>query len=107
MLDMKIKITWPLLIVLLIVLLAYLTRDPGRRSATPTRPSRPPRRTRPIIIDQAGPARDYETETERLDREAADAGRRAYDDHQRQFDAFKERMNARNDKRRERFNTRR
>jgi hypothetical protein len=103
MLNMKIKITWPLLIVLLIALLAYLTRDPGRRSATPTRPSRPPRRTRPIIIDQAGPARDYENETERLDREAAETGRRVYEQRQQEHESVMERMKQHNEQRQARY----
>lgn len=101
MIKINLHITWPALILLLIALLVWLARDPGARKSAPKRrtapwPASQPRG--PIIIEQP-PASDYAAETERLDREAAESGRRTFDDQQAQFNDFKERMNARNEQR--------
>ena len=47
MIHLRIKVTLPLVLVLLLALLAWLCRDPGtsRRQPKPRRPGRPPRRT--------------------------------------------------------------
>ena len=115
----KLKITWPALLLLLIALLVWLARDPGSHKPqrrAPIAPSRPPRRRVPLhrqntddfVIDQDGPVTsDYAAETERLDREAADRARTAYEETARPYEEIKERMNQRNAKRRERANTRR
>ncbi len=96
MIRLYFKLTWPALILILVALALWLMRDrpvthARRRSSTPTAAG-------PIIIDQT-PAGDYAAETERLDREAAESGRRTFDDQQAQFNDFKERMNARNEQR--------
>lgn len=77
----NIRVTWPLLILILLALLAWLIRGPAGKPAKHRAPSPRPPRPRPaakVIIDQDGSStrhdRDYEAETERLDREAAEAG---------------------------------
>lgn len=81
----KIRITWPLLILLMLALLVWLIRGqapkPAKRRTPSPRPSRPRPTRGTVIIDQDGSStvhdRDYDAETERLDREAAEAGYRA------------------------------
>lgn len=106
----QIKVTWPALILLLVALAVWLARDPGQRQPAPVyqSPSRPPRTARrPIIIEQPAPASDYAAETERLDREAADAARLVFEESTRQHQTIIEELNQRNDRRKARFNTRR
>ena len=96
----KLKITWPALLLLLIALLVWLARDPDTHKPAP---ARPPRRRVPLhrddfVIDQD----DYAAETGRLDREAADRARTAYEQAARSYETIKERMNARNAERRQR-----
>lgn len=79
MIHVRFQLTWPALILVLIALLLWLTRDPARpaRAARPQqRPATPPRPTR-RQRDCAG--RDYATETRRLDDEAAAAGQAAFE----------------------------
>ena len=90
---LKIKITWPLAILVLIGLLVWIIRtaDPPR-TAKPTKQRRSAARPMPhrngpgyfkppiIHADDAHPfdaadSSDYDAETKRLDREAADAAR--------------------------------
>ncbi len=76
----KIKLTWPALILILIALAVYLARDPGQRNApslrTPRRPASPARRQ--ALPDHDGG--DYEIETRRLDEAAAAAGQQVFDE---------------------------
>ena len=73
----KIKLTWPVLILLLITLAVWLAHDPGARKPSPLRrPASQSRRRQPT------PARggsDYATETRRLDEAAAAAGQQILD----------------------------
>ena len=107
----KVNITWPLLMAFLIALIVYLARDPKPHRPLPERrtPSRPTPRTsrRPIIIEQPSPVSDYDAETERLDREAAEAARTVFEESEAQRELIIERLNQRNDRRKARFNTRR
>jgi hypothetical protein len=114
----RIHITWPALLLLLIALLVWLARDPAcdKPGSPKPAPARPPRResaarrvprhrqnTDDFVIDQVDPVTgDYAAETERLDREAADRGRQVHDETIRSYEDIKERMNARNAERRER-----
>ena len=114
MIKLHLRITWPALLLLLIALLVWLARDPGSHKSqrrVPVQPSRPPRRRVPLhrqstddfVIDQDGPAiGDYAAETERLDREAADRARTAYEETTRPYETIIERMNQRNAERRQR-----
>jgi hypothetical protein len=94
-----VRINWPTVILILLALAIYLLR------AHPSpRPQPKPKARRPFVIDRdrdghhvAGD--DYDAETERLDREAADRARTAYNDTEDEYADLKERMNARNDKR--------
>ncbi len=97
MIKLHLKLTWPALILLLFALLVWLARDPGPRPtrSMPRRSSTRPAPRGPIIIEQS-PADNYAAETERLDHEAAESGRRTFDEQQEKLDAFKERMNQRN-----------
>jgi hypothetical protein len=79
MLNMKIKITWPLLIVLLIALVAYLTRDPGPHAAPQRRPAPRPASPTHRRTPRDRDGGEYDTETRRLDEEAAAAGQQALD----------------------------
>lgn len=103
----KIKLTWPALILLLIALLVWLARDPGARKPTPSRrrPASPPRR--PFVIDQDDPARAYDDETERLDRQAAEAAQAVFEESDRQNQTIIEELNRRNEQRKNRAYARR
>ncbi len=100
-----IKLNWPTLILLLFALFVWLVHDPGVRQPAP-RPAPPPRR-RPFVIDQDGPARSYDDETERLDRAAADAAQAVFEESDRHNQTIIEELNKRNDQRKNRAYTRR
>ena len=79
-----IRFNWPSLLIILLALAVWLirvsdtppARSPGKSRPGPRAPRRPTRAARPgVIIDMpAGDSRaDYDAETERLDREAAEA----------------------------------
>ena len=113
MIKLHLRITWPALLLLLIALLVWLARDPGSHKPAQARPprARPAARRVPLhrqstddfVIDQDGPAiGDYAAETERLDREAADRARTAYEETTRPYETIIERMNQRNAERRQR-----
>lgn len=94
---LKIKITWPVVFMLLISLAVWLIRTSSAQPAArkPTRPTPRPatrnghRPRAPFVIDAephpadcAGDSPDYAAETEALDREAADAARTAHSAYQ-------------------------
>ncbi len=102
----KIKLTWPALILLLIALAVWLARDPGARKSAPKRSAAPrpvSQRRRPFVIDQDGPAASYDAETERLDRQAADAAQTVFEESDRHNQTIIEELNKRNDQRKRRY----
>ncbi len=103
-----IKLNWPAFILILIALTVWLARDPGARQPAPSRrPSPRPASRRPFVIDQDGPARSYDDETERLDRTAADAAQAIFEESDRQNQTIIEELNHRNEQRKNRAYTRR
>jgi len=75
----KIKFSWPMLFLGLILLLIWLSRDPDAPIPTPRRKQRRPRSgraTRGMIINADSSGSTYDAETNRLDHEAAEAGLR-------------------------------
>ncbi len=101
----KIKLTWPALILILIALAVWLARDPDARQPAPSR--RRPASRRPFVIDQDGPARSFDDETDRLDRAAADAAQAVFEESDRHNQTIIEELNKRNDQRKNRAYTRR
>jgi hypothetical protein len=105
----KIRITWPLLIVLALALFAWLIRDSGASRPRPARrpsprPDRPERRRRAsVVIDQDGPDAAYDAETERLDGEAFATGQRAYEAARQHHQETLERMKYRHEQRAARY----
>ena len=99
----KIKLTWPALILILIALAIWLARDPNARKSAPSRRPAPPPRRRPFVIHQDGPATSYDAETERLDRQAAEAAQAVFEESDRQNQTIIEELNKRNDQRKHRY----
>ena len=108
----KIKLTWPALILILIALLVWLARDPASHATGTHKPTSARRRPasqqrRPFVIHQDGPASSYDDETERLDRAAAEAAQTIFEESDRQNQTIIEELNKRNEQRKHRTNTRR
>jgi hypothetical protein len=104
----KIRITWPLLLVLALALFAWLIRDAGASRSRPARrpsprPDRPERRRPPVVIDQDGPGTTYDADTERLDGEAFADGQRAYEAARQHHQETLERMKYRHEQRAARY----
>ncbi len=100
-----IKLNWPTLILILIALAVWLVRDPGASKPAPSH--RRPATRRPFVIDQDGPARSYDDETERLDRAAAEAAQADFEESDRHNQAIIEELNHRNEQRKHRAYARR
>lgn len=87
MLNVRLRITWPLLFALLLATILLIFRSPAQTATTAPAPSPRPRPMaqrarsrhvrRPDVIFKTAP--DYDAETNRLDQEAAEAARQAYD----------------------------
>lgn len=87
---LKIKITWPVVILILFAIAAWLMRS--QQPTQPARSRRTPRQT--IILNGDGDA--YDAETDRLDREAAQAGRATYETESDRYTRTINRMRKRN-----------
>jgi len=95
----KIKITWPVFFLCALTLAIWLRRAPSKPHPAPRahRAHRPrPRRQTIIRLDGSD---DYDTETERLDREAAEAGRTAYEQAERNRQTLIQELKKRHDQR--------
>lgn len=86
MINIRLHITWPLLLTLLLAAILLIFRTPVRGAATAAPSPRPrpmAQRARPRsarhrdVIFKAAP--DYDAETDRLDQEAAEAACQVYD----------------------------
>ena len=112
MIKLHLKLTWPALILLLIALAIWLARDPashatGARKPAPARRRPASQSRRPFVIEQDGPASSYDDETERLDRQAAEAAQAIFEESDRHNQTIIEELNKRNDQRKNRVHTHR